>query len=420
MRSRCRERGQEGYVLLALLATSAVMLVGLALAIPRAAMQAQRVKDQELIRRGEDYKRAIRLYYQAHKKYPEEIEDLEETDNVRFLRKRSEDPMGESGEWRIIHMGADGRFEDSLLFDTEDRRRRQMGTAGAMSAIGGSPAGPAPTGAGMGAMGLARGSRAAPGGTVRGWQAPGQSDPRTGALAPGGAIPAMQTGLAGPGPWDPAAAEPLARMRAARQSAAPDLAEARLYSQGFQFNAGESPEEAREDDREILDYGETGPQTPDAPHLPGSGPRAALRGFDGLASLPSAVAGMAPPNPSGLQGMSTVSPEAIRGSGARELVNRLLTTPRQGGLQGTAAVRAQGMQPQLFQRGIAGVASKSTKRGVRVYNDKLAYSEWEFLFDYRTDQQPAGIQGQAGNPSGVTAGQGRLNRPGGLGMQPRR
>ncbi|MCY4189006.1 MAG: hypothetical protein OXD30_11035, partial [Bryobacterales bacterium] len=54
---------REGYALLALLATSAVLLAGLAVAIPRLAQQSQRVKDERLIQHGEQYRRAIELYF---------------------------------------------------------------------------------------------------------------------------------------------------------------------------------------------------------------------------------------------------------------------------------------------------------------------------------------------------------------------
>ena len=96
---------QEGYALLVLLATSAVLLAALALAIPRMAMQAQRVKEERLIQRGEQYSRAIKLYYRQHRKYPARLDDLEDTDGVRYLRGRPRDPLGETGEWRLIPHG---------------------------------------------------------------------------------------------------------------------------------------------------------------------------------------------------------------------------------------------------------------------------------------------------------------------------
>ena len=47
------------YVLVALLASSAIMLATLALAIPRMAVQSQRIKEETLVYRGKQYQRAI-------------------------------------------------------------------------------------------------------------------------------------------------------------------------------------------------------------------------------------------------------------------------------------------------------------------------------------------------------------------------
>ena len=91
----------------------------LVMAMPRVAMQAQRVREETLIYRGEQYKRAVQLYFRKYKKYPAKLDDLEESDGVRFLRRRYKDPLTGEDEWRLIHMGSDGRFKDSLLFDQE-------------------------------------------------------------------------------------------------------------------------------------------------------------------------------------------------------------------------------------------------------------------------------------------------------------
>ena len=194
--------GQGGYALLALLATSAILLAGLALSLPRMAMQALRVTEERLIERGEQYRRAIELYYREHGKYPPELEDLEDTDGVRYLRRRYKEPMGTTGEWRIIHMGTDGRFEDSLLHDLGEPE----GT-GPRALFGDSAGGPA------GTMIAERQGM----------------DERAGAGPPGYPDP-------GPG-MEPLAFGSAERLRAGRQSAAPDLATRQAYTQGFEFNA---------------------------------------------------------------------------------------------------------------------------------------------------------------------------------------
>jgi hypothetical protein len=86
------------------------------LELPRVAFEAQRVKEQVLVDRGEEYKRGIQLYVRKFGKYPAKLEDLEETSNLRFIRRLYKDPMTEDGEWRLIHAGPNGEFYDSLVY----------------------------------------------------------------------------------------------------------------------------------------------------------------------------------------------------------------------------------------------------------------------------------------------------------------
>lgn len=371
--------GQEGYVLLALLVTSAVLLIGLALSIPRMALQSQRLKDAQLIERGEQYRRAIQLYYRDHNKYPEDLDDLEDTDGVRYLRRRSPDPIGETGEWRLIHMGEDGRFEDSLLFDTaEDRRQGELGRALGPQA-----------GAGMtGLFGLQ--------------PEPGASDL---ARMPPGA-PLTQD------PFAPAVPGPVERFQAVRDSAAPDLAAATRYGQGFGFNTVEG--EPSPDPEEPPGPGEP----PDYSRmLPSEVPmdenerRFAQQGLGAAAGgiAPGRGQGVAPSTGAPRQGLGTTPGRtaggpggAVSGSGAPELINRLLTSPRPGGIAGVSAPAQAAATAQRFERGIAGVASKSEATGVKVYNGKKAHNEWEFVYDYR--------EGAGADSAAASAGAGIRNR----------
>ena len=53
----------------------------------------KRDREEEMIHRGVQYSRAIRAYYKKFGRYPTKIEDLENTNNLRFLRKRYKDPL---------------------------------------------------------------------------------------------------------------------------------------------------------------------------------------------------------------------------------------------------------------------------------------------------------------------------------------
>ena len=84
-----------------------ILLITFALAIaaPKIAEEIRRDKEEETIHRGKQYARAIQKYYAKYNRYPNSIDQLMKTDNLRFLRKRYLDPMTGKDDWRIIHLG---------------------------------------------------------------------------------------------------------------------------------------------------------------------------------------------------------------------------------------------------------------------------------------------------------------------------
>ncbi len=68
----------------------------------------QRDREEEMIHRGVQYTRAIRLYYKKFGRYPTRLEDLENTNNLRYLRKRYTDPMNKNQPFRLLHYGEPG------------------------------------------------------------------------------------------------------------------------------------------------------------------------------------------------------------------------------------------------------------------------------------------------------------------------
>jgi hypothetical protein len=119
---------------------------------------------------------------------------------------------------------------------------------------------------------------------------------------------------------------------------------------------------------------------------------------------------------------------------ASQLINQLLTTPRPGGFPGQPGaapavdqfgnplpqtqapqaggptttglgtpVQASAPQGQVIGGGIAGVASKRDQEGIKVYNGRTDYKEWEFVYDISKDKSRAGagipgaqaVQGQS-------------------------
>jgi type II secretory pathway pseudopilin PulG len=106
-RSRSRRRSSEsGYVLLAVMLAFTLLLIALSAGVLRLGQQIKREKEEELIHRGKDYATAVKRY--VHKnggRFPLSIEQLEDTNHVRFLRKRYKDPMTGEDDWRLVHFG---------------------------------------------------------------------------------------------------------------------------------------------------------------------------------------------------------------------------------------------------------------------------------------------------------------------------
>ena len=104
-RRKTRRSGQQGYVLIVMLLFLTLLAISLTAAAPAMVQSIRRQREIELIHRGGQYVRAIRLYYRKFGRYPTRLEELENTNNIRFLRKRYKDPVTPSGEWRLIHFG---------------------------------------------------------------------------------------------------------------------------------------------------------------------------------------------------------------------------------------------------------------------------------------------------------------------------
>lgn len=80
-------------MLLVLMLFVALLTIAAVAIAPSIVFEVRRDHEQELIHRGVQYSRAIQHYYKKFKRYPTRIEDLESSNNLRFLRKRYKDPI---------------------------------------------------------------------------------------------------------------------------------------------------------------------------------------------------------------------------------------------------------------------------------------------------------------------------------------
>ncbi|MGO9435184.1 MAG: type II secretion system protein [Terracidiphilus sp.] len=96
---------EEGYILVAVIFMLALLIISLAVAVPRIREDIQRDREIETMNRGKQYIRAIKLYYKKFHAYPPSVDALVKTNEIRFLRKRYTDPITGKDDWKPIAFG---------------------------------------------------------------------------------------------------------------------------------------------------------------------------------------------------------------------------------------------------------------------------------------------------------------------------
>ena len=98
---------EDGYILLTLLLAVALMGIFAAMVMVPVKFEMQREREEEMIHRGVQYSRAIRSYYKKYGRYPTRLEDLDYTNNLRYLRKHYKDPLT-GKDFKLLHYGDPG------------------------------------------------------------------------------------------------------------------------------------------------------------------------------------------------------------------------------------------------------------------------------------------------------------------------
>jgi len=102
VRIKIRKR-EQGYILLTILLW--VSLLTITVSLPMLTYYHQQMKrdqEEELVHRGVEYERAIRKYYRKFGSYPATVEMLEDSNHMRFLRKRYKDPIT-GKDFKLLH-----------------------------------------------------------------------------------------------------------------------------------------------------------------------------------------------------------------------------------------------------------------------------------------------------------------------------
>ena len=110
---------------------------------PNILTEGRREKEKEMIWRGKQYTRGIKLYYRKMGHFPTSFDDLTKPKigSLRFMRQAYKDPMNkEDGSWRLIYVGAAGQLIGSLKPRPNLQLPQAGGTGTPANAVSGSSA----------------------------------------------------------------------------------------------------------------------------------------------------------------------------------------------------------------------------------------------------------------------------------------
>jgi len=96
---------EEGFILVSVMFLLALLIIAMAVAMPRIIADIQRDREIETFHRGMQYRRAVQLYFKKFQRYPPNVEALVKTNNIRFLRKKYVDPITGKDDWKPIMFG---------------------------------------------------------------------------------------------------------------------------------------------------------------------------------------------------------------------------------------------------------------------------------------------------------------------------
>lgn len=111
-------RDQRGYALLMVIFLVATLMTFAVMASVNIRTEGQREKEDELAWRGNQYVRAIRLFYKKNGRFPRTMDELAayHSDQPNFIRKAYKDPMNKAdGSWRLIYILPNGQLQGSVM-----------------------------------------------------------------------------------------------------------------------------------------------------------------------------------------------------------------------------------------------------------------------------------------------------------------
>jgi len=353
-RGRERRSREQGSALLVVLVLAAIIAIMLYRELPIAAFEAQRQKEQLLVSRGNQYKRAVKLFVRKIGRFPSSIDELESTNRMRFLRHRFVDPLTGKDDWRLIHAGPGGIILDSKVPSTTNNPNASaLGQGAVFAGFNNSFTGDTATAAANAAeTAVSAGLRQRPPATKNAGSGLTAADPLAAAAGTAEASDPnnpnstnASTGTAQALNVDPTTGQPLPNNTGSNG----------VTSLADQLN-------------------NTNPRTPEQAPTPQN---------------PAANASQNPAQTNPLGNTSSFGNTTSFGNSAGTPGNN-----QTGGIAGN-----QGPNQMTAGGGIAGVASNAEGKGIKLVQEQKKYKLWEFYYDMRKEQQAALGTGQAQNPA---------------------
>jgi hypothetical protein len=381
-----RGGGQRGSALLIVFVFAAVIAIMLYREMPVAVFEAQRQKEELLIDRGDEYKHAVKLFVRKVGTFPPSIEALENTNRMRFLRHKFDDPFTGKDDWRLLHAGPGGMIVDSKV----NTNKSKLDANG--KPVAGNGAATSSTGFNSGSnSSFNSGSNSGFGSSFgSGSNSSFNSGSNSGFGSTFNQGNSRNQGNLGFG-----------QVSNSDSSAGPEVTVATAPSRPPAIAANGSGGAAANNDLSVIP-GENGQ------------PIGQPVGQSGESSLPvnsgySQARGALPP------GTAATDPAAGAGStpgnsgqNPQGLMRSMLNAPPNPQTpQQQQGARQSGT---IMSGGIAGVASKASGHSIKLVNDQDNYSLWEFYFDM-TKEANAALAAATGGAQGTGNGMMNGNRP---------
>jgi hypothetical protein len=106
---------EKGSALLIVFLFAAIVAATLYMEMPVTVFEAKRQKEQITIDHGKEYAHAVKLFVRKIGRYPSSLDELQDTNRMRFLRHRFKDPLTGNDDWRLLHAGPGGTLLDSKV-----------------------------------------------------------------------------------------------------------------------------------------------------------------------------------------------------------------------------------------------------------------------------------------------------------------